>query len=191
LVWWWCFPFEEAVTERAELDQKKLDALWNELGQEEGPKAYRAMLALAGGGERTVRFLTEKVAPVAIGDKRLRTLIADLDDDKYAVRAKAFGELSLAEGAAEAALREAMKAWPSAEARAAMERLLEGCARRYPATPAARRTARAVRILELIGTQRAAKTLGSLAEGDAKARATQQTKAALARLAKRKRPPRE
>ena len=65
--------------------------------------------------------------------------------------------------------------------------LLAACARPYPPTPAARRTARAVRILELIGTQQAAKALGNLAKGDAKARATQQAKAALARLDKKKR----
>jgi len=187
LAWWWSFPLEEAVIRPTELDQKKLPALWNALGGEEGPEAYRATRAMAGGGERAAAFLTERVSTVSIDDKRLKALIADLDDDTYAVRAKAFEELSRIAPVARSALEEAQKPKPSAEVRASIELLLAACDCPYPATPAARRTARAIRILELIGTQQAVKALGSLAEGDANARPTQQAKAALVRLAEKKR----
>lgn len=186
LEWWWRFPLDAPVTKATELDAKRLEALWDKLSGEAGLEAYQALAAVAASGDRAADFIAARVKPVTIEAGRIKALVADLDSDKYAVRRKAFAELSRIGRPAGPALQEALKAKPSAEVRTRAEQLIAALAKPYPATPEARRTARAVRILELIATPRAMKVLQALAKGDPPARATTRAKAALLRIGKKK-----
>jgi len=60
-----------------------------------------------------------------------------------------------------------------------VEQLLNASAKPYPALSEARHTARAIRVLELIGTDRSEAVLRDLAKGIPKALATEQAQAAL------------
>ena len=182
LTWWWRFPMPPPAIKTAHLDAKQLKALWDELGDEESLKAYRATQTMASGGDQTLAFLAERFKPVSANPKRIKAMITELDDDEYAVRNKAFEELSRIGRPAEAALRAALKGELSAEARPRVSELLEACSRPYPVLPEARRVARAVRVLELIGTPAAVRTLGKLAHGTPKAPTTERAKVALQRL---------
>ncbi len=182
LTWWWRFPMPPPAIKTAHLDAKQLKALWDELGDEESLKAYRATQTMASGGDQTLAFLAERFKPVSANPKRIKAMITELDDDEYAVRHKAFEELSRIGRAAEAALRAALKGELSAEARPRVSELLEACSRPYPVLPEAMRVARGIRVLELIGTPEAVKLLKTLATGSSKAHVTEQAKAALHRI---------
>ncbi|HUU21237.1 MAG TPA: hypothetical protein VM389_01760 [Phycisphaerae bacterium] len=184
LTWWWQFPLDAPVTERADLDPKQMGALWAQLDGEVGPQAHKALWRMARAGDGAAKFIADRVTPVRADAGRVRQWIASLDDDKHAVRAKASDELSRLGRAAEPALRKALQAARSQEAKSRLTLLLDGISLPYPSTPSARRTARAVRILELIATPPAVDTLRNLAGGEANAPTTLQAKAALARVAK-------
>ena len=182
LAWWWQFPLGSSLARRADATAGQLRAFWSDLAREEGLRPHRAILAMAAAGDRAVAFLAERLQPVPPDRARIRTLVTQLDSGKYAVRREAYEELSRLGRAAEPALRAALRRELSAEARQRVRQLLEACAAAYPALPEARRTARAVRILELIGTEQAVKMIERLAEGAAKAHATEQGVSALRRL---------
>jgi hypothetical protein len=184
LAWWWQFPLDTPVPKPAKLDAAQAQALWDELAGEEGPGAYRALRTLAGGRGATVAFLAQRLKPVLADAERIARRIAQLDSNKHAVREEATAELSRLGRAAEEALREARKTKASPEAATRIAQLLEACGRPYPGTPHARRGARAVRVLEVIGTQQALKILNRLARGIGGAGLTEQAKAALKRLGK-------
>jgi hypothetical protein len=85
---------------------------------------------------------------------------------------------------AEPALRAALAAEPSLEARKRIEELREGI-RALRTRPEHLRELRAVEILEQIGTSSARLLLRTVAEGSQAARLTREAKASLDRLAKR------
>jgi len=184
LTWWWQFPLDPPVTDRADLDPKQMGALWAQLDGEVGPQAHKALWRMAGAGDGAAKFIADRVTPVRGDAGRVRQWIASLDDDKHAVRAEATDELSRLGRAAEPALREALQTAGSQEAKSRLTLLLDAISLPYPSMPSARRTARAVRILELIATPPAVDTLRNLAGGKTNGPTTLQAKAALARLAK-------
>ncbi len=131
---------------------------WQELVGEEPLAAYRAMAALAS-CEGAVPLLRGKLIRPPVPQRRLDRLIAALDDDDFAVRRRAEGELAALEGEAEASLRRALVAGPSAEAALRLRRLL---GRLSPGALWQRR-GRAIDLLERIGSAEAAALLKELA----------------------------
>jgi hypothetical protein len=131
-----------------------------------------------------VPFLSKTLAPVPrVEEKRLRQLIAELDDDDFTVREKATAELEKLAEAAEPALRKAVEDAASAEVRQRAKALvdkLEGksAGERW-------RRLRALEVLEQAGTPEARQLLEKLAEGAPEARFTQEARASLRRLARR------
>ena len=182
LAWWWGFPLRPAGGRPARLEPRRLEALWVELGREAGPEALAALAELSRGGEETVAFLAERLAPVRSDDARIAALIAQLDAREYATRAKAFAELARIGQPARAALGRARAGKVPAEARQRAAELLGALNKPYPAIPRARQAARAVRALELVGTDRAVAVLRRLARGAPGAFLTEQAAAALKRL---------
>jgi hypothetical protein len=114
--------------------------------------------------------------------KRLRSLIADLESDEFAVREKAQRDLERMGEDAVPALRKALDSKPSAEARRRMESVLKK-SRTLP--PGTLQAIRAVEVLENISTPGARRLLESLAEGAPETRLTREAKASLERLSKR------
>jgi WD40 repeat protein len=155
-------------------------ALWTDLASEDAARAFRAIRRLVRSPEQAVPLLKDKLAPVPPADpKRVARQIADLDSEDFATREKAAEELGRVAEGAERQLREALKGSPSAEAR----RRLEGLIRALEGWPPERlRVARAVEVLERVGTPEARKVLKALAEGSSGAWLTREARAALERL---------
>lgn len=72
--------------------QKELEALWADLAKDEVP-ATMALLKLSAKPKDVVPFLREKLKPLTIDEKRVRTLLADLEGDKEDARKAAIEEL--------------------------------------------------------------------------------------------------
>jgi hypothetical protein len=163
----------------------ELTAFWNDLASRESAKGYRAIWGLVGAGDRAVEFLKERLRPAGVGSK-IRELIADLDDKRFAVREAASLELNKLGRAVTPALREVLAKTPSAEVRRRATALL---AQLNQVTPLAASTeelqmVRGVQVLEYIGTSRAREVLRALAGGAPGARATEEARAALQRLSR-------
>jgi WD40 repeat protein len=163
---------------------KELAAWWNDLADSDTARAAGGLTAFIQAQDRSVAFLMERLRPVAALDrKHVAHLLTDLDGDTFEAREAASRELARLGELAEAALREAMKGKPSAEAKRRLEELLDKLDR-HVLPPEILRGARAVEALEHIGTPDARKLLEALANGDANARQTRDAKAALRRLQK-------
>jgi hypothetical protein len=109
---------------------------------------------------------------------RVTPLIVKLDSERFLEREQAKKELELLEESAEVALRQALERKPSLEVRRRIEHQLKALAL------SRLRAARAVEILEQIGTAEARQVLLSVAKGDPKALRTREAKASLQRLSK-------
>jgi dipeptidyl aminopeptidase/acylaminoacyl peptidase len=163
-----------------------LERLWAELAGPDAARAYRAGWALGGEPGQAVAFLRGRLRPVVLADaRRVRRLIADLDDDDFAVREAASRELARLGAEAEPALRGVLLAKPSAEARRRVNALL---AKSATPSPAALRDSRTVQVLERLGTPESRSLLAALAGGEPGARLTEEAKASLGRLARRPAP---
>jgi WD40 repeat protein len=163
---------------------RRLEKLWDDLGSADGYVAAAAIGALGELADTAVLFLQSRVQPVVTPDeKRLATLIAELDSDRHLVRVKAMNELSRLEGQASPALKKALSGKISAEATKRIRQLLEKL--EVPGlSPEQMRAMHAVEALEQIGSAKAREVLRALSKGAAGARLTQEAREALARLEK-------
>jgi hypothetical protein len=170
--------------EAAKLSSKELDALWTDLAGSDADKAGQAIWHLTAAPEQTVPFFKVHVQPVQSADpKRLAALLGDLDSNQFAVREKASQELEKLGDAAEPALRRALADKRSPEARRRMEQILAKLA--MPSGDRLRGL-RAVEVLEHIATAEARQLLEQMATGIPDAPLTQEAKAALDRLSRRR-----
>jgi hypothetical protein len=110
--------------------------------------------------------------------------IADLDNDRFTIREAALRELESIGGSARSLLRQALQGQLSQEARRRIEQLLEKLHRSIPSAQV--RELRAIEVLEATETTDTRQILQKLAQGAPEARLTQEAKAALERLAKRR-----
>jgi WD40 repeat protein len=162
-----------------------LRARWADLAETDAGRAHRALWELTAAPADAVRFLKAVLKPVAAPDlERVSRLITDLDDRRFAVREKATRELEKVGDVAAPALRGALAGGPTLEKRQRLERLLAQQDRLTPG-PEGLRAARAVAVLEQIGSTEARQILHSLSRGAAGARLTREARASLERLAKR------
>ncbi len=176
---WDVFGLGVAVTK-----PEQLDGLWNDLGSRDAAKAYRAITALLGAPKQTVAFLKTHLHPVPdVEAKHLARLIADLDEERFAVREKATEGLTSYGDRAESALRKTLEEKPSLEVRRRIEAILEQLNR--PLTGKQLRNLRAIEVLEHIGTLPAQEVLQEIARGAPVSRPTREAKAALRRSANR------
>jgi HEAT repeat protein len=108
-------------------------------------------------------------------------LVVDLDNRRFAVRKKAFDELEKIGGKAIPALKKAMTGQASEEIKKRAKELLDKL-QGSALTPPQLQVARAIEVLERVGTKEARAVLERLAKGPAWALATTDSKAALERL---------
>ena len=127
-------------------------------------------------------FLRERLQQLAALEKQVQRLIADLDDDRFAVREKASLELESLGPEVGQALLAALADKPSAEVRRRIDSLLEKFKR--PEGMPASAVSVFLAILEELGTPEARLALQELAKGPAEAHVTREAKTALDRLAK-------
>jgi len=160
-----------------------LEGLWADLLGDDGHKSYRALWTLAAAPKEAMPLLRSHLKPPAATDRdRVQRLIKDLDADAFETREKATEDLEKIGGAAEEALRKAMTGEPSAELKQRIELLL-GKLRTASASAGHVREARALELLEHLGTPEAADLLKELAKGPPEAWLTKEAKAALKRVA--------
>ncbi|HEV3255273.1 MAG TPA: WD40 repeat domain-containing protein, partial [Gemmataceae bacterium] len=160
------------------------EALWADLASTDSGRAFVAMRALLATPRQAAALLRAHARPEPRWDaKRSARLIADLDDNKFAVRQRAARELEHLGEAAEAPLREVLKGQPSPEVRRHVQELLHNLETRSHSTEYLRGL-RTLEILEYLGTPQARQVLQRLAGGASRARLTQEAKASRERLAK-------
>jgi RNA polymerase sigma factor (sigma-70 family) len=182
LVWRTKALVGKKLVARARRTSRELEGLLEDLAGIDPGRAYRAMWLLAGAPE-SVALLKGRVRPVAVVDEaRLEALIADLDSDQFRVREAATAALARHGESAASALHDVLRGSPSLEARRRAERLLAALA---PGGERERQTARALEVLEQVGTPQAVRLLETLAKGALEARQTREAKAALGRLQQR------
>jgi WD40 repeat protein len=165
----------------------ELDKLWEALNDADARAAFKAIRRLGAAPEETVALLAKHVKPAGAGGggDEITKLIALLDDDVFEQRQEAHKQLMALGRAAEESLKKALAAKPSAEAKRAIEGLLDRLKDKGPGQgppPESVRSLRAVEVLEDLGTPEAKKVLESLAKGHAEAPLTTAAKGALTRL---------
>ena len=165
--------------------KQPLEALWTDLASSDAKLAYRAVWALSD-DPKSVDLLAKKISAAQPVDKKtLAKLLTDLDSDNFQTRQGANKTLSDLGDLAAQALADALKMPPSLETEQRMRRLLDAIEGELP--PSVIQQMRALKALELAGTEPARRLLQQWADGAAGARLTEESKAALVRLAKRER----
>jgi len=142
----------------------RLQRLWAALGSADRVEAEKTAKAMVALGDRAVTFLAGRFYPPPADASRVAQLVAELDDAKYAVRKKAYDELTRLGGAAVAALEERLKLRKlSVEARARIEQIVRNWAKPPPGTARWRRLEGALQVLARVRTARSSETLARMA----------------------------
>jgi WD40 repeat protein len=158
-------------------DKVPLARWWDDLAKADAERAYRAIAWLL--VPPAVPFLSGRLRPVArVERERLMRLVRDLGDADFTTRQKATDTLREARESAREALEQADREGESLEVRLRARRLLDTLA---PRAPERLREARAVQVLECLGSPEAMRLLEQLAGGIPEARLTQEAQAALKR----------
>jgi hypothetical protein len=165
-------------SKEATLTAKQLDNLWSDLAGD-ADKADKAMWTLALTPGPTVPFFKKQFqAPRSPDAKVVAKLIADLDNETFAVRQQAAKALDDLAEAAEGAVRKALAGNPALEVRQRLEQFL------HKRNTEVIRKLRAIEALEQIGTAEARDLLDALAKGSPNPRLLEAAKSALARQAR-------
>ena len=168
------------------LDAKELDGLWADLAGKDAAKAFAALRRLAAAPTRAAALVRERVRPVAPAEpKAVAALLADLQNEEFAVRQKAEAGLEALGELAEPELRKALAGDSPADLRQRLERLLRRVSTGQHPSAEMVRDLRAVELLELAGGADARRVLEELGRGAPGARLTREAKAAAQRLAQR------
>jgi WD40 repeat protein len=161
----------------------ELEPTWADLAGDDAASAFRAIRRLVGDPGRALPLLRERLRPSPSADpESVRKRIAELDDQRFAVRQKAAAELERVAESAELVLRQAARDTKSIEVKRLLERVL---GRLKADSPESLRAVRAVEALEAMARPEAAALLKELAAGAAGARLTREAVAALRRAEKR------
>lgn len=164
----------------------KLDALWADLGQDDPLRAYTALKTLVRHPREAVPLLRQRLRSLLFSKidddpRRIEKLIAELDNDDYAVREKATDELKILGKRVEKAMRQRLKSGVTPESTKRLEELLKDIAHLTPGRESFW-LERGLEALELIGDAEARQTLEELVKDSTNLRAQEQIKASLQRV---------
>jgi hypothetical protein len=157
------------------------DGLWTGLGDPDAARGFVPLARLLAFPDDAVALLKERLSATDAAADIARQ-IRRLDADALAEREAATRELAQFGDRAVEALRKALAADPSAEARRRLEFLSDDLAAETRAAEI--RPTRAVEVLERIGTPAARTLLETLAKGPADDVLAREAKAAIGRMAK-------
>ncbi len=168
------------------LTAEEIERVWLELGADDPAVMHRVLWTLSTAGETAVTTLAKHLKPAPVDRElgpRVEKLIAQMDDDQFAVREQASQDVSdLGEGV-DPFLRLALADTDSAEVRHRIRRLLSDLSGKpLVVDPNQQRALRAIQVLEEVGDEQAREVLERLATGEPAARMTQEAKSALARI---------
>jgi hypothetical protein len=163
------------------------EALWLDLGDTDASRHAEAVARLATRGGSTVAFLKGRMEAMLRRAFRVDELIAGLNSESFATRAKATRELEVLGELAEDALRQTLREKPALETQRRVAQILaklpkSGEEVRYSSRL---RLSRAVVVLERVGSPEARQLLETVAKGSSRSRLAQEARAALKRLANR------
>jgi WD40 repeat protein len=174
-----------ARPQKTELTAKEVEELWADLVGDNAGKAGQGVQALAAAPASAVPFVQGHLKPVTpIDPKKLDQLIADLDNEKFAVRKQAEEELTKLGKLARPALEKLLASQPALETKKRAEAILEKLKVGFLSGEVLREV-RAIELLERIGEPNARAVLEAVAKGAPGAVPTEEAQAALARLGKR------
>lgn len=158
--------YEGPVRMRDEIADAELQQMWEQLDTAPEAQAAQLVTRLASGGHRVVELI-QKLPPVQVLDEQtLQGLIKKLDDDQFQARDAATLALRRAGEYAVKALKDALAASPSLEARVRIESLLKAQEVMDPLkveSPELRREIRAMRVLGEVGSVEAVRLLREFA----------------------------
>ncbi|MCE9583003.1 MAG: hypothetical protein K8T20_10955 [Planctomycetes bacterium] len=168
-------------------DGEDAEALWDRLGQSDGPRSWVGVRALISKPEKALELFGARLQPARPDpdfSAKIARLIKDLDDDNVTVREKAQDSLTRLGPRAEAALRQALEVDPplSPEVRMRARQILEVKSDWSPGTEDERRWMRSMSVLETIGGDKAIAILEKLSGGDADSALTAAARTSLAKL---------
>jgi WD40 repeat protein len=155
-------------------------ALVEDLAGEDAGRGWTAVCRLAAAPEQALPLLRQTLARAQAVSERIRTLIAQLDDDDFDAREEAAAALGDMLELAEDVLREELKKSIPLEVRRRIQQVLNGH-EIQPPSPELLRQMRALEALELMHTAGAKTVLEKLASGALEAWLTRQAKFALDR----------
>jgi hypothetical protein len=137
--------------------------------------------------EQATALLAGKARLLSAPHERIARLLADLDDDEFAIREKASAELAKLGEEVEPCLRRALRQQPGPEVRQRLEKLLAQMRTGSAVNGRGEmlRGVRAVDVLETIGTAEARAVLEALARGTPISWLTEEAREALRRLSKK------
>ncbi|HZU37920.1 MAG TPA: hypothetical protein VFA18_18505, partial [Gemmataceae bacterium] len=167
------------------LTPAELQSCWTDLADRHARVGYQTMCRLLTVPQQTLALLDRQLQAdtgKVPGATEISGWIMALDDKSFHKRAQAYRELAEAGVTAQPALTRALAEKPSLEKRRRLEALLSELKSARPA-PARIRLARALELLEHLGSPPARHVLQRLANGQADAWLTRAAKAALGRLA--------
>jgi WD40 repeat protein len=175
-------PNAEGRLALKEITAETAAELWKDVSAEDGARAWQAVLTLAAAPKEAVPFVEKQLKPEAAPDaKAIDKLIAALDADGFQEREDATEALIRAGRAAEDAVKKALANKPSAEAKSRLEQVLAKLTGSAGPNMEEVRAARAVEVLEKIGTPEARKVLEEVAKG-ADSQLTAEARSGLARV---------
>ncbi len=161
---------------------RTVEQMWEALGGADAGKAHEAISALAAMPKEALDLLGKNLRPEPGPDAgRIARLIEQLEDRRFNKREDATRELEKLGAAAEPAMKKALEATPSLDARRRLEGVLAQLGY-LSLTPEQVRGIRAVETLELIGGKDAFALLDRLAAGPADSRIVREAKGSLARM---------
>jgi HEAT repeat protein len=143
----------------------RLEALWAAMAAEDASSAYDAMWALVALPDRAVAYLRNRFPrPPAADDQRIRTLLSQLDDERFTTRERAAKELAKFGESAEPQLRAQLAETKSPEVAQRLEVLLQSVTESIGDAESLR-ALRSLEVLERIATPEARAALEELAGG--------------------------
>jgi WD40 repeat protein len=184
----WDVRGAERVVEQLTL--KQLDGYWEALADADAEVAAGASKVLLSVPQQAVTLFERRLTAGRVRDvKALPKLIRELSSDDVNTHLQAAVSLKAYGSQASPALFKALAGKPSLTARRRIEDVLESVGA-FPIPPDALRRARAIQLLEQIGTEDAAAVLQQLADARPPTPASSDANAALERLRKRSLAPR-
>jgi len=184
LVWNLVGGVEEAGRPAGQLTEQDLADLWSDLESSDARKAHRAMSRLIAAPEQAVGLIRQRVPPAAgkpLEAREVERLLANLDNDSFAVREKSHLALEAAGKSVRPALLEALEGKLSPEKKRRLQELLDAMTSAGP-TPELVAPLRALEVLDRLDTPEALRLLQDLGQGNSAARLTHEAQLVLRRL---------
>ena len=187
-IWDLSKALKSARTKMVDRSEKQFESLWLALGEKEPTKAYSAYCGLFATPTSTCKFLKSRMKAVEPrGQAAVKAWLADLDSEKFAIRARAEDLIETLDiDALPILVNELNLPTTSLEKRRRLERIVERL-KVGSIPPGLQRALWGIELLEQINSARSRELLSEIAHGDSTAWLTIEANVSLGRLSLRSR----